>query len=196
MDLYEIPTKEEIKRTRLMADMTQVKASQVCMLAPTSWSRYEQGVNEMPAYIWKLFNMVLAEKEWKAKIAELEEKIQELKGSSKFAFERKAELAEQERLEAEEKERKYQAMLEKAYQQEMQRREEFRPTLEYWKDIVRVKIKNIDEITKAKTEDYQGMVEVARQLEKFYHDNKAEIDARIEGTWVEPEMNTDWLDID
>lgn len=188
MPKYYIPTKEEIRQTRRMADMTQVEASEVCMLTPTSWSRYEQGVNTMPAYIWKLFTMVLAEKERLTREAEEEAKR---KQRNPYAFELKAEKAEQERLEAEEKEAKYQAMLEKAHRIELQRREEFRPTLDHWKDMVRIKVPNVDQLTKADTEDYDGMVRIARQLEKFYHDYKEEINMRIEGTWTDKHITVD-----
>lgn len=78
MPKYYIPSPEEIRQTRRVADLTQAEAADECRITPTSWARYEQGHHAMPPSIWRLFNYVLEEQERDAKYSEPVEKPKKL----------------------------------------------------------------------------------------------------------------------
>jgi transcriptional regulator with XRE-family HTH domain len=61
MTKYYEPTAEEIKSARIDTKLTQQTASELCLITPTSWARYEQGRTQMPPPIWELFIMKVAE---------------------------------------------------------------------------------------------------------------------------------------
>jgi transcriptional regulator with XRE-family HTH domain len=61
MTKYYEPTAQEIKSARIDTKLTQHTAAELCLITPTSWARYEQGRIQMPAPIWELFIMKVAE---------------------------------------------------------------------------------------------------------------------------------------
>jgi transcriptional regulator with XRE-family HTH domain len=63
MSVYYTPTKEEIRRARLDADLTQAQCAHMCLVKENSWSRYEQGVMKMSPPVWKLFGYAVAHKQ-------------------------------------------------------------------------------------------------------------------------------------
>jgi transcriptional regulator with XRE-family HTH domain len=63
MSKYYTPTKQEIRRARLDVDLTQRECADLCLITSTTWSRYEQGLSQMPPPMWKLFRYALAHKQ-------------------------------------------------------------------------------------------------------------------------------------
>lgn len=61
MSKFYEPTASEIKNARIDTKLTQQTAAELCLITPTSWARYEQGRVQMPAPLWELFIMKVAE---------------------------------------------------------------------------------------------------------------------------------------
>jgi transcriptional regulator with XRE-family HTH domain len=61
MAKYYIPTADEVKSARIDTKLTQQAAAELCMTQPNTWARYEQGRIQMPAPVWELFIMKVAE---------------------------------------------------------------------------------------------------------------------------------------
>lgn len=61
MAKYYIPTADEVRNARIDTKLTQQAAAELCMTQPNTWARYEQGRIQMPAPVWELFIMKVAE---------------------------------------------------------------------------------------------------------------------------------------
>lgn len=61
MAKYYIPTADEVRSARIDTKLTQQAAAELCMTQPNTWARYEQGRIQMPAPVWELFIMKVAE---------------------------------------------------------------------------------------------------------------------------------------
>ena len=58
---YYIPTADEVRSARIDTKLTQQAAAELCMTQPNTWARDEQGRIQMPAPVWELFIMKVAE---------------------------------------------------------------------------------------------------------------------------------------
>lgn len=63
MSKYYQPTPKEVREARLFANLTQQECAELCLITGNTWARYEQGLTQMPAPIWKLFEYAIAHKE-------------------------------------------------------------------------------------------------------------------------------------
>lgn len=183
MAKHYIPNQTEIRYARRMADLTQAEAADECCITPTTWASYEQGRYEMPAGTWKLFNFVVKDREQQAQINDTVAKPQKLT----VYEQKKLDIAEAQRKEEAGRRRK-EELLAGERQREMDNRARLRPIFDNWKNMLRIKFTNVDRDFANKEESAYLMHEAIKTMESAYNQFKDEIDARIAGTWVEPDM--------
>jgi transcriptional regulator with XRE-family HTH domain len=63
MSKFYQPTPREVKEARLFAKLTQSESAELCLITSNTWARYEQGLTQMPAPIWKLFEYAIAHRD-------------------------------------------------------------------------------------------------------------------------------------
>jgi transcriptional regulator with XRE-family HTH domain len=168
------PTADEVRGARLFAKLTQQQSADMCQVTANTWARYEQGLTQMPAPVWKLFEYALTLQEIHGKKIEKKVTVYEQR-----KLDREAEAQRQAELEA-----KYAQKVAEREQEEMDRREELLPRFDELMGKLR---KRFGHVIKD-FENYEQSHELAmaiHHMEKMYTQYKDEIEAMNNGTYVE-----------
>ncbi len=171
------PTSDEVREARLFAKLTQQQSADMCLVTANTWARYEQGLTQMPAPIWKLFEYALTLQEIQGKTVEKKITVYEQRKLDKEAEEqRRAEL-----------EAKHAQKIAEREQAELAKREALLPVFDEWMGKLRKRFGNV--IRDFENYEKSHELEMAiYQMEKLYTQYKDEVDAINNGTYREESM--------